>query len=126
MILRTEWDELSMMLSNMTMVGTKRTRGNVILENNDHIQRNLYVCKKPLDGANHNVSQETDFEGPSDCFSCGKDFTPVAVPEGLELGPYVGRLPPLPTAWDRREYLGTVPDGVYRLLWMNNNQLPMF
>jgi Heterokaryon incompatibility protein (HET) len=144
-VLRTEYDELSIALSKVVIAGTKKTRGGGVWETRDHIQRKLYVCRKKKkrddsfpptattveqnqDNAagKGEYSHDSAMEDPSTCPCCGKDSTPAALPASLELGPYIGRLPPLSTSWNPAEYIATIPDGVYRLLWMNNNQLPMF
>jgi hypothetical protein len=87
----------------------------------------LYACKAkeqeeegPTEEERHIHETETE-DGICPC--CGKNTT---LPDDLTVGPYLGRLPPLSTSWDQAEYLDSIPDGVYRLLWMNNNQLPMF
>lgn len=141
-VLRTEYDEMSILMSNVVIAGTKKTRGGGMWENQDHVQRKLYACKKqptthdssrkpekPNSNPVHNNEAHphgSTAEDTSNCPCCGRDSTPAALPNGLVLGPYLGRLPPLSTSWDAGEYMSTVPDGIYRLLWMNNNQLPMF
>ena len=166
-VLCTEYDAVSDMLSNMNIVGTKRTRGGGIRENRDTIQRNLYVCqmKKLTDSSDepdgdrhrsgppleepqpelhlpnhpHPLLPNTTATAPepdlgfslqeaecSNCPHCGKDTTPAPLDPGLELGPYFGHLPPISTSWSPEEYLEAVPDGTYTVLWMNNNQLPMW
>lgn len=142
-VLRTEYDEMSIRMSRGVMAGTKKTRGGGMWENKDHIQRKIYACKKQpptsqapssrpaQQGSNMAHNDETHSHGSatadtSNCPHCGCDSTPAALPDGLVLGPYLGRLPPLSTSWNAGEYIHTIPDGIYRLLWMNNNQLPMF
>ncbi|KAL8685695.1 MAG: hypothetical protein Q9218_007596 [Villophora microphyllina] len=69
------------------------------------------------------------------------DHIDAAGPQSLEQGVYIGRLP-LPLGYwgdrdideymapsgfrDMHEYMAAVPDGIYRLLWMNNKHLPMW
>ena len=144
-VLRTEYDEMSIVMSNVVKAGTKKTRGGGIWENQDHVQRKLYACKKQqstrLNPSGKPDEKQTSKTGHShdeahshgsatadnsNCPCCGRDSTPADLPNGLVLGPYLGRLPPFSTSWNVPEYLGTIPDGIYCLLWMNNNQLPMF
>jgi Heterokaryon incompatibility protein (HET) len=143
-VLRTEYDEMSIALSKVVIAGTKKTRGGGVWENRDHIQRKLYVCRNqnlkradtsptatreeqhPNVAGGAGSRHDSAMDDSSTCPCCGIASTPDALPDGLELGPYIGRLPPLSTSWNPAEYIATIPDGVYRLLWMNNNQLPMF
>ena len=142
-VLLTEFDEMSIRMSNVIMAGTKKTRGDGVWSNQDPVQRKVYACRRKIDRtdppskkdssidpdtavAEEAGAQGSLLENPLPCPCCGKLPAPIALPEGFEQGPYLGRLPPLSTAWDAKGYLDAVPDGVYRLLWMNNNQLPMF
>ena len=131
-VVRTEFDDLTMMMSNIIIAGTHKLRGGGMWENRDPVQRQVYVCKEKFKDEAHQRKGEalhghdSGIEESSTCPCCGKDSSPAPLPENLELGPYLGRLPPLSSCWNGREYMQTVPDGIYRLLWMNNNQLPMF
>lgn len=140
-VLRTEYDEMSIRMSKVVIAGTKKTRGGGVWENRDHIQRNLYACKKkprkPVSASEpdrKNLKTSDDEEahphdheaGGDSCPCCGRDSRPAPLPESLELGAYLGRIPPSSSSWNVWEYMHTIPDGIYRLLWMNNNQLPMF
>jgi Heterokaryon incompatibility protein (HET) len=128
-LLRTEYDEWSMRLGGLMMAGTKKHRRDGIMgENRDDVQRNLYILKKKLEG-DEPVQKHTHASDDSEdhtCPCCGEDDLPTGAPGGFELGPYAGRLPPFSRSWSPREYHARVPDGVYRLAYMNNNQLPMF
>jgi hypothetical protein len=97
------------------------------------IERGVYAClrKKAADsepGATSRQSQETEMES---CPSCGAEACVKPLPDGLEKGPCIGRLPQNHGPWiwtsdHQLERAESIPDGVYKLLWMNNNQLPMF
>jgi hypothetical protein len=135
-VVRTEVDDFSLIMSNTISAGTKMSRAGAMSSNKDILQRKVFACqpaqRKDADGKEEQTTDtaqhpphDEDVE-ESSCPCCGKDTTPDPLPPNLELGTYLGRLPPLSNSWDAREYMETVPDGVYKLLWMNNNQLPMF
>ncbi|KAJ9652466.1 hypothetical protein H2198_008289 [Neophaeococcomyces mojaviensis] len=135
-VVRTELDQFNLLMSNTIMAGTKMHRAGGISSNKDLMQRKVYACRtverKERDGKQnktveilHHPHHDGNVE-QSSCPHCDKDTTPDLLPPGLELGAYLGRLPPLSKCWDAQEYMETVPDGIYKLLWMNNNQLPMF
>lgn len=119
--------------------GTKNARGGSMWESQNRIQRKLYACKKQP--TRQDPSRKAEQQNPNtahndeahpDAFATADPShwphddpdspTTAALPKGLVLGPFLGRLP---DSWDTREYVKSVPDGIYRLLWMNNNQLPM-
>ena len=141
-VLSTEFDEVTMMMSKVVIGGTHKLRGGGIWENRDAVQRQLYVCKKKEKNAkkakpgsslrslfrkasHKEQSHNHTLDDTSTCPCCGKE-NPVPIPDSLEQGSYIGRLPPISTSWNPQAYLEAIPDGIYRLLWMNNNQLPMF
>jgi hypothetical protein len=128
-VVKTEYDELSIMLSGIVIGGTKKTRGGSLWQNRDPIQRKLYVCRKIINEAEEEIlTNHSRNTGEASCPCCNRDntLTPNPFPPGLEQGPYLGRLPAFSKSWYPEGYLESIPDGVYKLLWMNNNQLPMF
>lgn len=114
-------------------VGTHKLRGGGIWENRDAIQRQLYVCRKktPMKTSattrpSQSPSSHTHHTSTSDSCPCCGTSNPLPLPDSLEQGSYIGRLPPMSKSWNPKAYLETIPDGIYRLLFMNNNQLPMY
>ncbi|KAJ3519250.1 hypothetical protein NM208_g14198 [Fusarium decemcellulare] len=81
-------------------------------------RRQVYACRKRKTlGAG---PEATPQDSPSS--DVGESRIPRPLPRSLEQGPYLGYLPPTKTY----EELLAIRDGVYRLLFMNNNQLPMW
>ena len=131
-LLSTEFDETTMRMSQMVMAGTHKHRGGGTWANRDSIQRQLYVCKKkthrkasPTAGPSRISSSNAHSLATEPFCPCCGTSTPLPLPDSLEQGPYIGRLPPMSKSWDPKAYLETIPDGIYRLIFMNNNQLPM-
>lgn len=116
----TEEDESMKLFSKMVMGGTKRHRRNGVNSNRDIIQRNLYICTKAQDEGTHSSGNRRPRAED-------RILAMLKMRQAQRTrGPYFGRLPPLSKAWDVNEYMEAVPDGRYTVLWMNNNQLPMF
>jgi len=135
-VVRTELDQFGLLMSNTITAGTKKHRAGGMWSNKDILQRKVYACRRTKHKERNGKQNETmetlhhyrpnGYAEESSCPCCGKDTTPDPLPLGLEIGAYLGRLPPLSKCWDAQGYMKAIPDGVYKLLWMNNNQLPMF
>ncbi|KAI4188455.1 MAG: hypothetical protein L6R41_002134 [Letrouitia leprolyta] len=80
--------------------------------------RNLYVCKDIKRAANSTSTSDTEDQAVA-----RKTF--AALPWAYERGPRIASLPQNTPCRNLGEDMAAIPDGIYRLLWMNNNQQPI-
>ncbi|KAF4467670.1 ankyrin unc44 [Fusarium albosuccineum] len=80
-------------------------------------RREVYACRRKSLGTEPETTSQ-DVPGTD----VGESSIPRPLPRSLQQGPYLSYLPPTRTY----EELLAIRDGVYRLLFMNNNQLPMW
>lgn len=87
------------------------------------LNRSIHVLEKQNEGEENNKADEEET-----CSYCSGQVCSEPLPEGLKLGlglgspPHSGGSPWIDKSSFREDV--DVPDGVYKLLWMNNNQLP--
>ena len=138
-IFRT-FSSIVVIISTGGKAGTKKPRGGSVWKQPVRMQRKLYACMKHISNqdpsskpslenlvASHTDEAHIQTSAPADppvLPRSEEDISTVTLPQGLVLGPFLGRLPNY-DSWDDGEDIKSAPDGIYRLLWMNNNQLPM-
>ena len=128
-VLRTEWDDFNQVISGATIGGTKKTRGESLWSNrHEKYKRSLYVVrdKREAESSNNSALVEHVEDDEEPCPCCGKVEKPFQLPPDKEQGAYTGHIPPFGKSYNPKEYREIIPDGIYRLLYMNNNQLPMW
>lgn len=81
--------------------------------------RNLYVCRDITIGAKPNPTR-----APETAEQAAARKTFAALPRAYERGEQIGSLPQNTPYRNLGEDMRAIPDDVYRLLWMNNNQAP--
>ena len=140
-VLRTDYHQLDDMTEGLVdnfRSGDEETKLGIVagvLEDRRKIRRSLYVCREnPAISSLVQAERENPLQDEpeiSDTTSAGKstdrgEESMVELPPNLQQEIELGPLIPNPELVNYPDHIAAIPDGVYRFLWMNNNQIPTF
>ncbi|KAI4209387.1 MAG: hypothetical protein LQ351_007677 [Letrouitia transgressa] len=139
--LQTDYEQVEDMMGNLVEAfdtennEIQREAAADLLQNRRTIRRTLYTCREKPSEAGQSREEggykpQTKPQLPEPKSVSAFNYTQSAfhteLPPNLEQDLDMGSLLPPAGHLTFLEHAATIPDGVYRFLWMNNNQIPTF